>query len=293
VVIIGPANTAPGSIPQIFLPTTAGVETFACPAVGATAPFTSTCSGTTVGNLLQGATATARFPLVGGGTTDVTGIVVGNFATVTPTPGTSLTTQQAIALVSASGQTGVPCAVTPGDTCQVTGAVTGTGRVTSSMLWNVTATVPAGVGAGIVPVAVFSTTAGLEAIVCTPVVAGVATVTCTGTTTGNALQGSTVSVVFAVGVIATGIVNGPGFATLVPPPLPLLPPPLALLPPPPPPLLPPPAPAPAGMTIAAPMSGGRFADVPVVPEADSVILVLGGLAALGLVAGLRARRRTP
>jgi hypothetical protein len=92
-----------------------------------------------------------------------------------------------------------------------------------------------------------------------------------------------------VGVIATGVVNGPGAATFVARPLPLLPPPLAMLPPPPP-LLPPPAPAPNGMVMAAPM-GGRFADVPVVPEADSVILVLGGLAAIGLVAGLRARRR--
>ncbi|HEY7064421.1 MAG TPA: hypothetical protein VII06_23285 [Chloroflexota bacterium] len=290
----GPANTAPGSVPQIFLPTTAGVETFPCNATGVVAPFTATCNGTTVGNLLAGATATVRFALVGGGTTDVTGLVIGTGATATPTPGTSLTTQQALALVAPSGQPGVPCAVTPGDTCTVTGVVTGTGRVTSSMLWNLTVTVPAAVGAGIIPVAVFSTTSGLEAIVCAPVIAGVTTVTCSGTTVGNALQGSTVTVVFAVGIVATGTVTGPGAATLVLPPLPLLPPPVALLPPPPPPLLPPPPPGPTGMALAQPIAGGRFAgEVPIVPEADSVLLVIGGLAALGLVAGLRARRRAP
>jgi hypothetical protein len=292
VTAVGPANTAPGGIPQVFLPTTAGVETFPCSPVAVTAPFTANCTGTTTGNLLQGATVTVRFPLVGGGTTDVTGVVVGTGATVTPTPGTSLTTQQALALVGSSGQTGIPCAVTPGDSCQVVGAVNGTGRVTSSMLWTVTATVPVAIGAGIIPVAVFSTTAGLEAIVCAPVVAGVATVACTGTTVGNALQGSTVTVVFAVGVIATGTVTGPGMATFIPPPMPLLPPPLAFGPPPPP-LLPPPPPAPNGMMIAQPTGGGRFADVPVVPEADSLFLLAGGLLALGLVAGLRARRRTP
>jgi len=218
--------------------------------------------------------------------------VVGTGATVTPTPGTSLTTQQAVALVTASGQPGVPCAVTPGDSCQAVGAVSGTGRVNSSMLWTVTATVPAGVAAGVVPVAVFSTTTGLEGIACTPVVGGGATVTCTGATTGNALQGSTVTVVFAPGVFAVGTITAPGIATRVAPPVPLLLPPLALAPPPPP-LLPPPPPAPTGMIIAGPAAGGRFAEVPGVPEADSVLLLAGGLFALGLAAGLRARRRTP
>jgi hypothetical protein len=69
--------------------------------------------------------------------------------------------------------------------------------------------------------------------------------------------------------------------------LPLLPPPLEFIPPPPPPLLPPPPPAAFGAPRAA------FAEVPVIPEADSLPLLLGGLATLGALAGWRARRRRP
>jgi MYXO-CTERM domain-containing protein len=46
-----------------------------------------------------------------------------------------------------------------------------------------------------------------------------------------------------------------------------------------------------GATMSMP--AGYWSEVPVVPEADSVILLLGGLAALGVVAGWRARRREP
>ncbi len=62
-----------------------------------------------------------------------------------------------------------------------------------------------------------------------------------------------------------------------PPPLPLLPPPLPLAPPP-----------PAGPEVSSPL-----ASVPVIPEADNLLLVIGGLAALGLIAGWRARRAAP
>jgi hypothetical protein len=84
----------------------------------------------------------------------------------------------------------------------------------------------------------------------------------------------------------------------VPPPFivpPILPP---LLPPPPPPLLPPPAPPlaacppgcpPTQVTPQQPMM--QFPEVPVIPEADSLALLVGGLAALGILAGWRARRR--
>jgi hypothetical protein len=41
------------------------------------APFTTTCTGATAGDLLQGAIVTVRFPLRGGGTQDVTGTVTG------------------------------------------------------------------------------------------------------------------------------------------------------------------------------------------------------------------------
>jgi hypothetical protein len=65
-----------------------------------------------------------------------------------------------------------------------------------------------------------------------------------------------------------------------PPPL-LLPPP----PPPPPPLLPPPPP-PVMAGARAPMP-----EVPVIPEADSLLLLVGGLAALGGLAAFRVVRR--
>jgi hypothetical protein len=83
VVATGPAGTLVGGLPAIFLPTTAGVEGFACGAV--TATLQTTCTGATVGNLLLGATVTVRFPLVGGGTADVTGTVTAPAAAVVPT----------------------------------------------------------------------------------------------------------------------------------------------------------------------------------------------------------------
>jgi hypothetical protein len=71
------------------------------------------------------------------------------------------------------------------------------------------------------------------------------------------------------------------------PPLPSLPPPLPPLPPPPPPpapLLPPPPVMPPAMM--APPAG-----VPVIPEADSALLLLGGLLGMGGLVGLAAWRR--
>jgi pimeloyl-ACP methyl ester carboxylesterase len=82
----GPAGTLAGGVPAVFVPTTAGVERFACTAV--TAQLQTTCSGTTVGNALQGGVVTVRFPLVGGGTRDRSGIISGPGpqATATRTP---------------------------------------------------------------------------------------------------------------------------------------------------------------------------------------------------------------
>jgi hypothetical protein len=72
------------------------------------------------------------------------------------------------------------------------------------------------------------------------------------------------------------------------PPLLLPPPPPPLLPPPPiAPLLPPPPIAPLGGPVLQP----PMASVPVIPEADSLLLVVAGLALLGLGAGWRAWRR--
>jgi hypothetical protein len=77
--VTGPGTTVPNSIPRIFIPTTAGQETFTCQAVDATAPFTATCTGTTVGGILQGANVVVRFPTlpVPPGFTDVTFTVLG------------------------------------------------------------------------------------------------------------------------------------------------------------------------------------------------------------------------
>jgi hypothetical protein len=70
-----PPGTAVGSVPTLFAPTTAGVESFACTVV--TAALTTSCPGTLVGDTLQGATVTVRFAATAGGSADVTGIIRG------------------------------------------------------------------------------------------------------------------------------------------------------------------------------------------------------------------------
>jgi hypothetical protein len=191
---------------------------------------------------------------------------------------------QAIALVQPSGQQGSPCASQIGQICQVAGTVRGSGTVSSSMTWSLTAAVPAGVAPGTVPVAVFSTTAGLQGFPCAPVAVGGGTVACIGTTAANALQGSVVTVVFAPGVVATGTVTGPGIGPGALGPvggLPLLPPPPPiLLPPPPSPLVP------IRPRVAA-STANDTAGVPVVPEADTAVLILLGLLGLLVASGRR------
>ncbi|HEY7067415.1 MAG TPA: hypothetical protein VII06_38520 [Chloroflexota bacterium] len=114
----------------------------------------------------------------------------------------------------------------------MSGAVSGSGTVTASMAWTLSATVPAGVAPGTVLVAVFATTSGLQGFPCAPVAAGAPTVACVGSTAGNALQGSTVAVVFGPGAVMLGMVRGPGAAqaaaVAVLPLLPPAPPPPAL-----------------------------------------------------------------
>jgi hypothetical protein len=157
--------------------------------------------------------------------------------------------------------------------------------------------VPAGVVAGTVPVAVFSTTIGMEGFACAAVAAGATTVTCAVTTVGNALLGSNITVVFAPGIFSVGTVQGPGpigLQALASAPPPLLPPPPPL--PPPfmgPPLLPPPPP-PGALSVQGPpsmMMQPAYPGVPVVPEADSLILLGGGLLAVGAFALRRTRSK--
>lgn len=100
-----------------------------------------------------------------------------------------------------------------------------------------------------------------------------------GSTTGSPIQGGTITVNVG-GTVLTGTIQ----CQPVPPPAPPPPPPLQVVPPPPPPLLPPPPPA--------PMAGRGLAEVPVIPEADSLFLLAGGLAILGgLVVARTLRRR--
>jgi len=66
--------------------------------------------------------------------------------------------------------------------------------------------------------------------------------------------------------------------------------PLPLLPPPPPLIVPPPALVPLPLLPAPAMAAAPFPEVPVIPEADSILLLIGGLTVLGTLAGYRRWR---
>ena len=119
--------------------------------------------------------------------------------------------------------------------------------------------------------------------------------------TGGTLAGTTATAIITAGQTTTlTFVNTPSVippvipTPIVPfPPVPpslglpvLPPPPLQFIPPPPPPLLPPPPPAPTGGI--APRAA--FPEVPVIPEAESLGLLVVGLAGLGVLLGWRGRR---
>ncbi|HLI26035.1 MAG TPA: hypothetical protein VKZ60_03135, partial [Chloroflexota bacterium] len=186
-----------------------------------------------------------------------------------------------------SGLPGISCAAMIGQSCAISGGVSGTWTKTGSGTFSVTATAPIGAVIGGLPAIFWSTTVGIEAFQCGPVSPNLQT-TCVGHTVGDVLQNSVVLVRFplATGGVQeqSGGVSGPnapaGSAVPTAPPLGLvapaavvLPPPLPL-PPPPPPLLAPPVGAPVPRGPAAPPVG---AEVPVIPEADSLALLAGGL----------------
>jgi hypothetical protein len=281
-----------GTTVQLVVATTVGNEVVTCTRTGATV----TCTGNLVGTPIPGAPVL----LTSGGVIIGTGTVASGAL-----PLSTLTSQQAIAQAQAvagfvSGTTGQPCATQVGQTCQGTGnGLNVVGNVTGSMRWTVTATLPAAPPAGAgTPFFVITTTVGLEAVPCTPAPAAApapgTVVTCTATTVGNALQGAAAVLVFpGVGAAAgpavgPAIVTGPGAPAAVVPAAAIAPPPL---PPPPPPLLPPPPPLlpPPPFTMGSGMM--PMPEVPVIPEADTLPLLLGGLAALGALAGWRTRRR--
>jgi hypothetical protein len=83
----GPANAVVGGIPRLFLSTTNGVQSLLCTPVSTT--FQTTCAGTVNGNVFQNSQAVIRFPLVGGGTADVVGLIVGPGIPPAPVPVTT------------------------------------------------------------------------------------------------------------------------------------------------------------------------------------------------------------
>jgi hypothetical protein len=296
---VAPINFARTTIGTETL--TAGVGGTSCNPNPPTAGATISCTFTTVGDLLAGAnTVVIRFSTPGGAV-DLTGTV-----TAAVTTALSPTAATALPVLTAGGFTGVAtnqCATRIGQTCQVTGAVTGTATITGSASWTLTvAAAPAGALANVVPVAFVLTTTNAVApgegpFPCAVLPAVGGATTCNFVSTGNPLIGNTVAVCFATaaapvcvfGTVAPGIGNNINNNPIILPNLPILPPPpLEFIPPPPPPLLPPPPPAPLG-AMAAPRAA--FPDVPVIPEADSLFLVVGGLVALGGLAGYRSLRR--
>jgi hypothetical protein len=183
----------------------------------------------------------------------------------------------------------------------VSGAVQGSLDCLGSFRFTLTATAPAGTVVGSTP-AVFlplvnrATGATLvSGYTCSMPVPATMTVTCVGTEPSPGLlpiQGGTVTIRFllATGLTAdvTGTLSGPGGGLLRPTPgssglSPIGPP---LLPPPPPPLVLPPPPVPLvpmAPPVAQQVIEPPFA-VPVIPESDTVMLLLTGLLALAAVA---------
>jgi uncharacterized repeat protein (TIGR01451 family) len=307
-------DTLPAGLTLAQVPTITGGTSGACTGtVGATAV---TCTITTLA-----ANSTATITIVAlvaastanntilTNTANVTGTVnaveVTSTATQTTTvstTGQAVTAANALPVLQGLGFTGVAtnaCASLIGQACQVTGAITGSATITGSASWNITVpAAPANALVGGIPAAFALTTTnpvapGEGPFACAALAVAGGPTTCNFVTTGNPLNGTTVAVCFptaAAPVCVVGTVTGPGARPpVILPNLPILPPPpLEFIPPPPPPLLPPPPPAPTG-ALAAPRAA--FPEVPVIPEADSLFLVIGGLVALGGLVGYRSLRR--
>jgi hypothetical protein len=229
--------------------------------------------------------------------------------TLTCAPGVVVPGQNA---PPSSGQAGTPCTTTAGGRCTTSGAVAGVWTRTgpgSGGAFSFSAAAPAGVAPSGSPAIFIPTTSGVESAACAALSAAPPFATaCQGATRGNALQGATVTVRFPVAgggtIDATSTLVGP--TPVAPPPVapppsrpplsilvlpgaPLLPwPPL----PPPPPILLPPPPLPLLVPVAPvlPERSSSFAEVPMIPEADSLGLLLLGLGALGALRRLRRQR---
>jgi len=151
-----------------------------------------------------------------------------------------------------------------------------------------------------------------EQVVCSGIVvtAGVFTTNCNGNLQGDPIANANATLIFTqfngargtpvvllinpgVFIPAAGAVAPVGvpFANAIPQvAIPAVPrPPVQFIPSPPPPLLPPLGGIPPLQAPGAAMAPPSYPEVPVIPEADTVLLLVGGLAALGAVAALRGR----
>ncbi|HLH26975.1 MAG TPA: hypothetical protein VK066_31000 [Chloroflexota bacterium] len=122
-----------GGIPTVFIPTTVRVESFPCDPI--TSGQTARCSGQTVGDPLQGATVTVRYPRLSGDSADAAGRVTGPglpsptaTATRTATP-SATATRTGTPFATATG-TSIPSATS---TSSPTGAPTATFTATPTV----------------------------------------------------------------------------------------------------------------------------------------------------------------
>jgi hypothetical protein len=278
-----PTTTATATTPTVT--TTAGTPTVT--PTGATPTVTTTRTATP-------STPTTTPTSTGTATTTTT-------PTVTLTPTSTLTRTPVATVIPITCTSGVAQAVLTPFGGAISGSVNinlGGGTLSSSF---------SGFPDGGVATLNISTTLGTQTFSSPAVQAGITVIT--GTITGTPGTGSLVTltlggVVVAQGTLACGLPPTPtvvptsnplssafaqtSFPPLPPPPVPFGPPLPPLLPPPP--SLPPPPPG-AGLAAAPAMAPAPAPAVPVIPEADSLVLVLGGLGTLGVLLGLRVVRR--
>jgi len=289
--VTAPAGSGAGTV-FVTLPTinNPGGETFACQTPSLGAGTSLTCTGTTTSALLLGGTVTATVPNATPGGAPIT-VTATTGAGTNTTTGTLVICKQISFPLGLGGINPLGPLGGPGFGLNGLNGLNGLGLQASTVTFT---TVPA------VTIPAITVPAGTTTAVCAtgvPIAAGQVTITenvpvgfTLASVTGGTLSGTTNA---ATATITTGQVTTVTFVnqpvTVINNPLPLLPPPpLQFIPPPPPPLLPPPPPAPMGGMMAA---ASPMASVPVIPEADSIFLVVGGLVALGAIAGLRSLRR--
>jgi hypothetical protein len=212
--------------------------------------------------------------------------------TLTPTATATATATLTPTATATPSPTLIPVATltpTPTGACATTGTATLTPVGSSGVAGTVTLT---RTGSASVTAQLTGLAPGTAVTLNIPTTLGTATITgtaptVTGTTLGNPLGGGTITVLVRENTVAQGtIVCAPPAPPVPPLPPPQPPPPPIVLPPPPQPLIP----APPAMPAAAPPV---LPEVPVIPEADSLALLLGGLAVLGgggLLALWRRRR---